>query len=272
LRDPLCHQLAAIRKEQEKQKLAEEAERLRKIAEEMEAARKAKDAEEAARAQQLKEMEERKKMEAEQKKADEEAQKQQEAARIKAEKEAAKKPQVGANVQTDPCYSALICFTCRILVLCFDHQFTLPHRLVCWLRFVLSATVNHHHHHHHHHVALSTTHSLAHLLTDRRQVDLEEKKRAAEEAAILEQERRDQELAMRLAMDHAGDGGDTSHVLSDEARAQAATGQAKRKKAKAANYEFGTTKQVTCGCISPLPCACSVFALVCALVWLVWLV
>jgi hypothetical protein len=121
LRHPSCHQLAAIRKEQEKQKLAEEAERLRKIAEEMEAARKAKDAEEAARAQQLKEMEERKKMEAEQKKADEEAQKQQEAARIKAEKEAAKKPQVGANVQTDPCYAALICFTCRTLVLWFDH-------------------------------------------------------------------------------------------------------------------------------------------------------
>jgi hypothetical protein len=63
------------------------------------------------------------------------------------------------------------------------------------------------------------------------------------EAQNLEQERRDQELAMRLAQDHATENGDTSLVLSDEARAQAATGQAKRKKAKAANYEFGNTKQ-----------------------------
>jgi myosin-6 len=71
-----------------------------------------------------------------------------------------------------------------------------------------------------------------------------EKAAAAEEAAILAQERRDQELAMRLAMDHAKAAGDTGHhVLSDEARAQAESGQARRKKAKAANYEFGNTKQ-----------------------------
>lgn len=160
-------QLAAIQKEQQKQKLAEEAERCKKIAEEMERARKAKEAEDQQKMAQMKEMEDRKKMEAEQKKADEEAAAAEEKARIKAEKEAEKQAKL----------------------------------------------------------------------------DQTARKAAAEEAAILEQERRDQELAMRLAMDHAQDGGDASHVLSEEARAQAKTGQAKRKKAKAAQYEFGNTKQ-----------------------------
>merc|ERR1719379_1857876 len=45
-------------------------------------------------------------------------------------------------------------------------------------------------------------------------------------------------------MDSAGDSGDGTHVLSDEARAQAATGQAKRRKAKGAvQYNFGNKKQ-----------------------------
>ena len=72
------------------------------------------------------------------------------------------------------------------------------------------------------------------------------KKAEKEEAAMLEQERRDQELAMRLAQDHAAGASD---ALSDDARAQAASGQAKRaKKAKGApaaggDYEFGNKKQ-----------------------------
>lgn len=68
-------------------------------------------------------------------------------------------------------------------------------------------------------------------------------KAAAEEAAMLEQERRDQELAMRLAQDHAA----PTEALSDDARAQAATGQARRKKAAGGGanvqYAFGNKKQ-----------------------------
>lgn len=163
-------QLAAVKKEQEKQKMAAEAERLRKIAAQMEAERKRKEEEEAAKKAELEEMEKRKAMEAEQRRLDEEAAKEEEKARIKAEKEAA-----NSKVQ---------------------------------------------------------------------QAAQEAKRAEAEEAAALEQERRDQELAMRLAMDSAGDAGDGTHVLSDEARAQAATGQAKRRKAKGAvQYNFGNKKQ-----------------------------
>jgi len=158
-------QLDSIRKEQEKQKLAEEARRLKEIAAKMEAERKKKAEEDADKQRQLAEMEERKRMEASQKKADEEAALREEKSRVKAEKEAEKKEKADASA----------------------------------------------------------------------------KKAAAEEAAILEQERRDQELAMRLAMDHADR--PINDVLSAEAIAQKATGQAKRKKAKAANYEFGSAKQ-----------------------------
>jgi myosin-6 len=66
---------------------------------------------------------------------------------------------------------------------------------------------------------------------------------AAQEREALEQERRDQELAMRLALDAGGDG---TQVLSDDAKAQAKTGQAKRKKKKkadAAEYNFANKKQ-----------------------------
>eukprot|EP00041_Stephanoeca_diplocostata_P021489 m.501136 g.501136 ORF g.501136 m.501136 type:complete len:1227 (-) comp21837_c1_seq6:181-3861(-) len=164
-------QLASIKKEQEKQKMAEEAERLRKIAQQMEEERRKKQEEEERQKAELAEMEARKKMEAEQKKLDEEAAREEEKARIKAEKES----------------------------------------------------------------------------KDTKVIEAEKaRKRAAmEEAAQLEQERRDQELAMRLAMDHAGADGNTSHVLSDEAKAQAATGQAKRRKAKAGGvqYNFGNKKQ-----------------------------
>lgn len=74
--------------------------------------------------------------------------------------------------------------------------------------------------------------------------DKERKQRMLEEAA-LEQERRDQELAMRLAMDHASAGDSTgAGALSDEANNQASSGQAKRKGRKdAVNYEFGNKKQ-----------------------------
>lgn len=83
-------QLAALQKEQQKQKLADEAARLKKVADEMEAARKAKAEEEAGQAAQKKEMEDRKKMEADQKRADEEAAAREEKARVKAEKESEK--------------------------------------------------------------------------------------------------------------------------------------------------------------------------------------
>merc|ERR1711871_770330 len=59
-----------------------------------------------------------------------------------------------------------------------------------------------------------------------------------QEAAALAQEQRDQELAMRLAMD-AGSGG-----MTDEARAAAAAGGAKRGAAKKnATHSFGNKKQ-----------------------------
>eukprot|EP00040_Diaphanoeca_grandis_P029379 m.172059 g.172059 ORF g.172059 m.172059 type:complete len:1230 (+) comp31666_c7_seq6:107-3796(+) len=165
-------QLAALKKEQEKQKLAEEAERLRKIAAEMEAERKRKEEEEKRRLEDLAQMDIRKKMEAEQKKLDEEAAREEEKARIKAEKEGG------------------------------DTKVQAQKKLIA--------------------------------------------KQEADETAMLEQERRDQELAMRLAQDHVSSSGEIGHVLSDDARAQASTGQAKRKKAAPNNdvaYNFGNKKQ-----------------------------
>jgi myosin-6 len=163
-------QLASLKKEQEKQKLADEAARLKAIAQQMEDERKKKEAAEADRQAELREMEERKQMEALAKKQEEEEAKALEKQRIEAEK--------------------------------------------------------------------SATNQKA------KQAHEKERQKELQEQQALEQERRDQELAMRLAMDHAGSGGDGSHVLSDEAQKQAATGQAKRKKAaKAADYEFGNKKQ-----------------------------
>lgn len=80
-------QLASLRKEQEKQKLAEEAERLRKIAEEMEKERLRKENEEAERLRAEEEAQQLKLMEEQQKKEREEEEKRQEAERIKREKD-----------------------------------------------------------------------------------------------------------------------------------------------------------------------------------------
>eukprot|EP00051_Salpingoeca_urceolata_P006297 m.83521 g.83521 ORF g.83521 m.83521 type:complete len:1207 (+) comp14769_c0_seq1:504-4124(+) len=80
-------QLAALKKEQEKQKLAEEAERLRRIAEEMEAERKRKEQEEADRKAQEQEATQMKLMEEQQKKEREEEEKRLERERIAREKE-----------------------------------------------------------------------------------------------------------------------------------------------------------------------------------------
>jgi len=165
-------QLAALKKEQEKQKLAEEAERLRKIAAEMEAERKRKIDEEKKKQDEFAQMEVRKQMEAEQKKADEEAAREEEKARIKAEKD-------GGDVKVKAAKQVVA-------------------------------------------------------------------RQEAEEAAALSQERRDQELAMRLAQDHASSSGSIDHVLSDDAKAQASTGQAKRKKNRGGEeiaYNFGNKKQ-----------------------------
>ena len=79
--------LAALQKEQEKQKLAEEAERLKRMAEEMERERKRKEQEEAARIAAEEEERLRKEMEDEAKKAAEEEEKRLEKERIAREKE-----------------------------------------------------------------------------------------------------------------------------------------------------------------------------------------
>jgi len=81
--------LGAIKKEQEKQKLAAEADRLKKLAEEMEKQRLAKEAEEAARKKQEEDAQEMLAMELLAKKEAEEEDKRLEAERIRAEKEAA---------------------------------------------------------------------------------------------------------------------------------------------------------------------------------------
>ena len=67
----------------------------------------------------------------------------------------------------------------------------------------------------------------------------EDARRAALEAAALEQERRDQELAMRLAMDAAN----PEQALTAEAQAQAAAGGARRSKAKTETTTFSSKKE-----------------------------
>jgi myosin-6 len=168
LQKKIDKQLAAIKKEQEKQKLLEEAARLKKLAEEMERARKEKEAAEKARIAAQEEALLRKQMEAQAKKDQDEEEKRMEKERIAAEKEAAKRKAKGPSA---------------------------------------------------------------------------EERRATEEAAMLEQERRDQELAMRLAMDAAN----PSNALTDEAqktKATMASGGAKRKvKTKTTTHTFANKKQ-----------------------------
>eukprot|EP00039_Didymoeca_costata_P018027 m.331854 g.331854 ORF g.331854 m.331854 type:complete len:1228 (+) comp16805_c0_seq1:138-3821(+) len=163
--------LSAIKKEQEKQKLADEAARLKQIAADMEAERKRKEDEENRKKAELEEMAERKRIEAEARKKSEEEAKELERQRIQKEK---------------------------------DEQNSK-------LQAKLKA----------------------------------ERDKAAAEAAALEQERRDQELAMRLAMDHATDNDQSgTSALSEDAQKTAMAGQAKRKKPKASvDYEFGNKKQ-----------------------------
>jgi myosin-6 len=158
--------LAAIRKEQEKQKLQAEAERLRKLQEEM------------AKERERKMEEERKRIEAEaeaqmMKQMEEEARKEEEAEQVRQEKERIKAEKDGSNQK----------------------------------------------------------------LQDKKNAEL---RREQEEAALLEQERRDQELAMRLALDAAK----PDEALSDDARAQKASGGVRRKpKTKTTTTSFANKKQ-----------------------------
>jgi len=156
--------LDALRKEQEKQKLAEEAERLKKLAEEMERERKRKEEEENSRVAREEEDRLRKTMEDEAKKAAEEEAKQMEKDRIAREKEEA---------------------TAKV--------------------------------------------------KDKMKA---ESAAAAQESALLEQERRDQELAMRLAQDQR----DPNAALSEETKAAVSMGQARRKAAKS-THVFKDKKQ-----------------------------
>jgi myosin-6 len=155
----------ALRKEQEKQKLAEEAERLRKLAEEMEKERKRKEQEEKERlenealAKQLKDMEDQAKREAE-----DEA-KALEKLQIQREKdEANKKLQQSKEL---------------------------------------------------------------------------ENKKEAQENALLEQERRDQELAMRLAQDQSN----PNAALSADAQSAMSSGAARRKAKRQETHTFANKKQ-----------------------------
>jgi len=92
-------QLATLKKEQEKQKLAEEAERLKKLAEEMEAKRKAAEDEEKRRKAQEEEARSLKEMEDKRKKEEDEEMKRMEKDRMQREKdEANKKLQDKRNV------------------------------------------------------------------------------------------------------------------------------------------------------------------------------
>jgi len=164
-------QLAAIQKEQEKQKLLAEAERLRKLAAERERLRKEKEAQELARKKEEEDALLRKEMEAEQKKMMAEEDKRIEAERIKAEKDE-KNNKLKKNKS-------------------------------------------------------------------------EEQRLQAEEAAMLEQERRDQELAMRLAMDAAN----PSEALSEDAQKKVAAGPSgasggrKKQKEKTSTHTFANKKQ-----------------------------
>jgi len=157
-------QFAALKKEQEKQKLAEEAERLKRLAEEMERERKRKEEEEQKRKSAEDEARLLKEMEDKRKKEDEEENKRMEKERVLREKDEANKK-----------------------------------------------------------------------LQDKRSVDM---KKEQDEANMLEQERRDQELAMRLAQDQSN----PNSALTQEAQQQAATGQHKRKSMKR-SQTFGNKKQ-----------------------------
>eukprot|EP00038_Savillea_parva_P000944 m.100093 g.100093 ORF g.100093 m.100093 type:complete len:1206 (+) comp10335_c1_seq1:121-3738(+) len=159
-------QLEAIKKEQKKQQLMAEAERLKKLAEKMEAERKKKLEEEVARKKAEEEAQLRKQMEEQQRKDAEAEAIRLEKERIQAEKDAKNKK-----------------------------------------------------------------------LQDKQG---EEARRAALEAAAIEQERRDQELAMRLAMDATGG----EQALTEEAQAAAASGGAhRRSKAKTETTTFSSKKE-----------------------------
>merc|ERR1712166_1253313 len=159
-------QLAAIKKEQQKQKLMEEAARLKKLAEEMEKERLRKMEEEKERKRQEEEARLMKDMENQAKKENELEAARQEKLRIQQEKDSA-----NAKLQSKKS---------------------------------------------------------------------EENQREQLEAIALEQERRDQELAMRLALDAAK----PEEALTDEARKQAVTGGVRRKaKAKTETTSFTTKKQ-----------------------------
>merc|ERR1712166_252903 len=159
-------QLAAIKKEQQKQKLMEEAARLNKLAEEMEKERLRKMEEEKERKRQEEEARLMKDMENQAKKENELEAARQEKLRIQQEKDSA-----NAKLQSKKS---------------------------------------------------------------------EENQREQLEAIALEQERRDQELAMRLALDAAK----PEEALTDEARKQAVAGGVRRKaKAKTETTSFTTKKQ-----------------------------
>eukprot|EP00041_Stephanoeca_diplocostata_P021487 m.501100 g.501100 ORF g.501100 m.501100 type:complete len:1220 (-) comp21837_c1_seq3:181-3840(-) len=158
-------QLAAIKKEQEKQKLLAEAERLKKLAEEMEKERKAKQEAEAARKKAEEDAALRKQIE-------EQARKDAEAEALRLEKERIKAEKEESNKK----------------------------------------------------------------LQDKKSDAL---RKEAEEAAALEQERRDQELAMRLAMDASN----PTEALSDDAKVTASGGARRKNKKTEAVTQFANKKQ-----------------------------
>merc|ERR1719272_103256 len=154
--------LAAVQKEQQKQKLLEEAARLKKLAEEMERKRKEKEEQERQRKAAEEEAALRKEMEATARKEQEEEEKRAEKARIAADKK--KGPSA-------------------------------------------------------------------------------EDRRVAQEAAMLEQERRDQELAMRLAMDAANPTNALSEEAQEGAKKHAMSGAKRKVKSKTTTHTFANKKQ-----------------------------
>jgi myosin-6 len=158
-------QLESIKKEQKKQQLMAEAERLKKLAEQMEAERKLKAEAELQRKKAEEEAMLRKQMEEQQRKDQDAEAIRQEKERIQAEKDSKNKKLQDKNG--------------------------------------------------------------------------EEARRAALEAAAIEQERRDQELAMRLAQDATGG----EQALTEEAQAAVASGGARRAKAKAESTTFSSKKE-----------------------------
>eukprot|EP00037_Helgoeca_nana_P027787 m.321649 g.321649 ORF g.321649 m.321649 type:complete len:1221 (+) comp27594_c2_seq6:32-3694(+) len=158
-------QLESIKKEQKKQQLMAEAERLKKLAEQMEAERKLKAEAELERKKAEEEAMLRKQMEEQQRKDQDAEAIRQEKERIQAEKDSKNKKLQDKNG--------------------------------------------------------------------------EEARRAALEAAAIEQERRDQELAMRLAQDATGG----EQALTEEAQAAVASGGARRAKAKAESTTFSSKKE-----------------------------